>query len=146
MTTGRKRLFHEVPPGATAHPEQEIFFVTICCKARGVNSLALPEVWSRILKAMEHFEQQGDLQVRLALAMPDHFHALWGFGGERSMRGVVAGFKRWVARHAGVGWQRDFFDHRLRSWESGVEKVAYIRNNPVRAGLVERSEDWPYQR
>lgn len=36
-------------------------------------------------------------------------------------------------------WQRDFFDHRLRSIESAAEKAQYIRMNPVRAGLVNRS-------
>jgi hypothetical protein len=42
-------------------------------------------------------------------------------------------------------WQRDFFDHRLRDDESFEEKAAYILNNPVRAGLVNRFEDWPYK-
>jgi hypothetical protein len=33
----------------------------------------------------------------------------------------------------------------LRSDESLSEKWEYVRQNPVRAGLVEHSEDWPYQ-
>jgi len=44
----------------------------------------------------------------------------------------------------GIGWQRDFFDHRLRKNEAYLEKAAYIRMNPVRAGLVASAEDWPY--
>ena len=58
---------------------------------------------------------------------------------------VVAGFKRWVARHGGVQWQSDFFEHRIRGWESAQEKRTYILNNPVRAGLVAEAADWPYQ-
>ena len=42
-------------------------------------------------------------------------------------------------------WQRDFWDRQLRSGESCGEKWAYVRANPVRAGLVERPEDWPFQ-
>ena len=42
-------------------------------------------------------------------------------------------------------WQREFFDHLLRSNESYKAKWAYVRMNPVRAALVERPEDWPYQ-
>jgi hypothetical protein len=61
------------------------------------------------------------------------------------MEKVVRSWKRHTARHLGVHWQRDFFDHRLRSDESFEEKAAYILNNPARAGLVARSEDWPYQ-
>ncbi|MFA6561842.1 MAG: hypothetical protein WCV00_08035 [Verrucomicrobiia bacterium] len=42
-------------------------------------------------------------------------------------------------------WQPGFFDHLIRNTESYSEKWNYVRENPVRAGLVERAEDWPYQ-
>jgi REP-associated tyrosine transposase len=42
-------------------------------------------------------------------------------------------------------WQKDFFDHVLRSNESYDEKWHYVLQNPVRADLVSRSEDWPHQ-
>lgn len=42
-------------------------------------------------------------------------------------------------------WQRDYWDRQLRSGESYSEKWAYVRANPVRAGLVARPEGWPYQ-
>jgi hypothetical protein len=35
-------------------------------------------------------------------------------------------------------WQKDFFDHVLRSEESYEEKWHYVRENPVRAGLVKQ--------
>ena len=41
-------------------------------------------------------------------------------------------------------WQPEFFDHLLRSRESRSEKWAYVRENPVRAGLVARAENWPF--
>ena len=41
-------------------------------------------------------------------------------------------------------WQRGFFDHLLRSAESYGQKWNYVRENPVRAGLVAQPEDWPY--
>ena len=41
-------------------------------------------------------------------------------------------------------WQRGFFDHLLRSEESYGRKWNYVRENPVRAGLVARVEDWPF--
>ena len=37
------------------------------------------------------------------------------------------------------------FDHVLRSEESYGEKWLYVRDNPVRAGLVDDASDWPYQ-
>ena len=42
-------------------------------------------------------------------------------------------------------WQREFFDHVLRSNESYSEKWAYVELNPIRAGLVQLPADWPYQ-
>jgi hypothetical protein len=41
-------------------------------------------------------------------------------------------------------WQPEFFDHLLRSGESMAEKWMYVRENPVRAGLVAQAEIWPY--
>lgn len=42
-------------------------------------------------------------------------------------------------------WQRGFFDHVMRSRESYSEKWEYVRNNPVRAGLVNEADAWPFQ-
>ena len=42
-------------------------------------------------------------------------------------------------------WQEEFFDHVLRSSESYAEKWAYVRENPVRAGLVKSSDAWQWQ-
>ena len=43
-----------------------------------------------------------------------------------------------------IHWQTGFFDHILRSTESNSEKWAYVRENPVRAGLVVKADDWPF--
>jgi putative transposase len=37
------------------------------------------------------------------------------------------------------------FDHVLRSDESYDEKWNYVKENPVRAGLVQIASEWPYQ-
>ena len=76
--------------------------------------------------------------------MPDHLHGIISFNPLIGMRKTVSDWKRYCARHLGVRWQRDFFDHRLRRAEGYIEKAHYIRMNPVRAGLVERPEDWPF--
>jgi putative transposase len=41
-------------------------------------------------------------------------------------------------------WQREFFDHLLRSDESYEAKWQYVWHNPVRHGLVKRAEDWSF--
>jgi REP element-mobilizing transposase RayT len=41
-------------------------------------------------------------------------------------------------------WQKGFFDHLLRGDESYAEKWNYVQQNPVRAGLVTRADEWPF--
>ena len=42
-------------------------------------------------------------------------------------------------------WQEEFFDHLLRSGESYCQKWDYVKENPAPAGLVDRSDEWPWQ-
>jgi hypothetical protein len=53
-------------------------------------------------------------------------------------------WKRWTTWRLKIKWQRDFFEHRLRSDENRREKGDYILANPVRKRLVKTSQDWPY--
>jgi putative transposase len=41
-------------------------------------------------------------------------------------------------------WQREFFDHVLRSNERYESKWLYVRENPVRDGLAKTADEWPY--
>jgi hypothetical protein len=41
-------------------------------------------------------------------------------------------------------WQKGSFDHRIRSHEHYLEKRDYVLMNPVRAGLVSKTSEWPY--
>jgi len=76
--------------------------------------------------------------------MPDHIHGLISFPSDHGPSCVIGQWKEFTAKRLGLKWQRDFFDHRLRTAESFREKSDYILNNPVRRGLVRCAEDWPY--
>lgn len=41
-------------------------------------------------------------------------------------------------------WQDGFHDHKFRTPESEARKWEYVCLNPVRYGLVQRPEDWPF--
>jgi REP element-mobilizing transposase RayT len=41
-------------------------------------------------------------------------------------------------------WQTESYDHWVRNRNDGERIKAYIENNPVRAGLVARAEDYPW--
>ncbi len=79
------------------------------------------------------------------LLMPDHVHALIAAAPDKNIEHLVSNWKRYTALKTSIIWQKNFFDHRLRSDESWEEKAAYIRQNPRRAGLIGEHEAWPYQ-
>jgi len=61
-------------------------------------------------------------------------------------------WKQWTSKRiarelnfSGTVWQEEFFDHVLRSTESYSQKWDYVRENPMRAGLVTKIEDWLWQ-
>jgi len=53
--------------------------------------------------------------------------------------------RRWPYPAEKPVWQRVFFDRHLRNGESYHQKWLYLWENPIKDGLVQRPEDWPYQ-
>ncbi|HKP93313.1 MAG TPA: transposase [Chthoniobacterales bacterium] len=127
------------------HPNQEDYFITICCRERRRNQLANPTMGPALIESIKHRNERQVWYVHLAMIMPDHVHLLVTFGApDARIQTVVSKWKEWTAKSLGVQWQRDFFEHRLRKEESSRRKADYILENPVRAGLVSRFEHWPY--
>jgi putative transposase len=122
-----------------------IVFLTVCTKNRAPwlatreNHHTLRQVWQ---------ESDAWLVGRYVL-MPDHLH-LFAAPGR-----LEIAFDNWVrywkSRFTMLRlipsqeWQTDHWDTRLRSGESYDAKWEYVRNNPVRAGLVKTADEWPYQ-
>lgn len=77
--------------------------------------------------------------------MPDHLHIVASFAETVVMAQPLRNWKRWTAKVTGIAWQDGFFDHRLRNDAEVVEKTEYVMQNPVRKGLCERAEDWPFR-
>jgi len=45
--------------------------------------------------------------------------------------------------HAGI-WQERYYEHTIRNEKDLLEKMAYIKNNPIKHALVEDIKDWKY--
>ena len=141
---GRKTLRHNPP--WWVDPTREIWFLTVSCRPRTVNQLANEPTFQALAESVEFRVQQGIWFPHVFLALPDHCHLLVQFPhDERGMKTVIPEWKRWTARSAGINWQLDFFDHRLRRDESYEEKMRYVLENPARGGLVRSSEEWTYR-
>jgi len=123
-----------------------VYFVTFCTRNRQV----IPDL-PKAQTALEIYAQRGITDFGTALGryviMPDHIHLFACGDVELVLSNWVAGLKRAISQALAVSgefWQPTFFDHVLRSEESYSEKWEYVCQNPVRAGLVKESDDWPY--
>jgi len=129
-----------------------LYFLTICVRHRRP-VFADPVLFAVLAQTWQESEAMYGWLVGRYVVMPDHVHffACPASKDSRSLSLFVGSWKRWTQKRiresglARFGWQAEFFDHLLRSNESYDEKWHYVRANPVRAGLVVREEDWPYQ-
>ncbi|MCC5845269.1 MAG: transposase [Verrucomicrobia bacterium] len=84
--------------------------------------------------------------------MPNHVHVLFETFPDWPMDGVVNGWKKCSATeilrdHQSLPrplWQREFWDRYTRNLRHFRKTVDYIHQNPVKAGLASRAEDWPW--
>ncbi len=141
--SNRHSLPHHVP--LWVDPQKELYFITIACQRRSQTQLTHPEIAGPLLETVKLRHEKFIWYAHIFLLMPDHIHALLSFPPSRNaVQHTITQWKRWTARQMGIEWQRDFFEHRLRSDESWREKADYILANPVRKGLVTEACQWPY--
>jgi REP element-mobilizing transposase RayT len=128
------------------HP---IYFVTACTFRRRA-LLANDEVHAAFL-AFTHAAAPRGVWGGRYVVMPDHFHLFVVLDDSRvRLSGWMKSLKNSLSktvRSAGFEaphWQKGFFDPVLRGSESYSQKWLYVRENPVRAGLVAEADSWPF--
>ena len=91
------------------------------------------------------------MRILAYCVLPNHFHlALWPLGdGDlgRWMHWLLTAHVRRYQRHyhsTGHVWQGRFKAFPIQEDEHLLVVLRYIERNPLRAGLVERAERWPW--
>jgi REP element-mobilizing transposase RayT len=142
----RRNLPH-IQKGYTAH------FLTFCTFRRWI----LPDWARQITLECCLREHEHAIDLHIAVVMPDHVHLVFTplvdvehrevFSLARITQAIKSASSHAINRRARVGrvWQIESFDHVIRSSESMGDKIAYVLANPLRRGLVDRAEDWPWQ-
>jgi REP element-mobilizing transposase RayT len=135
-----------------------IYFITTCTYRRQA-ILTDDAVATVLVDEWQSARDRHGWAIGRYVIMPDHVHFFCA--PEQSAKPLpefIGAWKRWTSRriHAqgqprtlssATGrplWQREFFDHVLRSSESYTEKWNYVRDNPARAGLVHTADDWKH--
>ena len=126
-----------------------IIFVTVCTKFR-LRVLADSYV-HEILVAF--WKDSSQWVVGRYVVMPDHIHLF-----VRAAGGSGCVLSQWVGswkRHVSASmtrskkispplWQDSFWGTKISTDEMYVQKLSYVQENPVRAGLVVSADEWPF--
>ena len=83
--------------------------------------------------------------------MPNHVHAMltpiagWELGQIlHSWKSYTSKESNKLLGRSGEFWQKENFDRYVRDERHYCNAIAYIEDNPVKAGLCEKAEDWKW--
>ena len=112
--------------------------------------LRLPAVAELVEGALLHFHGDRYDQIEWVV-MPNHVHALFRPSAGWSLAAILHSWKSYTANQAnrllercGPFWHPEYYDRFIRDPDHFDRTVVYIENNPVKAGLCARPEDWLY--
>ena len=120
------------------------------CTAYRRRLLLQPAYVDLVLSQLLRVSRQERFAVAAYCVMPDHLHLLAegledGADLRRFCRHVrQATAHRWRRTGGERLWQHGYYERTLREEEDSRTVVRYMLENPVRAGLVERVEQYPY--
>lgn len=138
------------------------FFTVVTYKRRRfladeLSRICLKGAWRKI-------RQNRPFEVVAFCLLPDHLHCVWHLpDGDKdfSQRWMLIK-KEFTRRYLKAGglepgqsmsrekkqergiWQRRFWEHRIRDEKDLQKHIDYIHYNPVKHGLVNVIEDWPW--
>ena len=109
---------------------------------------ASPELRAICLDALEETRAKHAATIHAYCVMPDHVHVLVEIEADVSLQKFARLFKQLSGYRlrqslGGFAWQTSYYDHILRSDEAILDVVAYIWENPVKAGLADSVSMYP---
>jgi REP-associated tyrosine transposase len=142
-----RKLPVHLPP-VSSHNRLIIIFLTVCTEKRKP-ILARDDVHQVLLASWQSADKW---VVGRYVVMPDHVHMVCA---PNSVEPVTLerwihfwksqASRRWPRPGEQPVWQKSFWDSQLRRTANYEDKWNYVRQNPVRHGLVTSAEQWPYQ-
>jgi REP element-mobilizing transposase RayT len=103
-----------------------------------------------VVDAWRHFDGRR-YRLHAWVLMPNHVHVVLTVFVGSPLSALMQAQKSFTAHRirrnlggAGSVWHPDYWDRFIRDDAHFVAAVEYVEDNPVRAGLVARREDWPW--
>ena len=135
---------------STPSQPNRTFFVTSVTAGR--RALSQSERMAQLLlDVLQTYRSQGRFLLHEFVIMPNHFHVLVtpaaAVSLEKALQFIKGGFSYRARKELGFNsaiWEAGFTNHRIRDWEDCQRHSTYIRENPVKANLVESSVMYPY--
>jgi len=115
--------------------------------------------------AFRRSKQKYDYTIDAIVVLPEHLHMIvtpkiskdysnivrhikrsFVYGLDESVKAqakVEISAKKYHRGHSGI-WQERFYEHTIRNEKDLLEKMQYIKNNPIKHNLVENLNDWKY--
>ncbi len=99
-----------------------------------------------VLDSLQFFRSRGEISMYCFVIMPDHVHAVIKPHSPATISGIMRRFKTYVAHEIGWGsiWGESFWSEGITDERTYREKASYVHNNPVKAGLVARPQDYRF--
>ncbi|MGH6630279.1 MAG: REP-associated tyrosine transposase [Burkholderiales bacterium] len=132
---------------------KQTHFVTFSCYRRQ-GRLRPPARCDLFVEKLEQTRRRFGLRIYGFVVMPEHLHLLLSEPDRDRLATAIQSLKLAVAKSVpGLGaeaqeptqfWQKRYYDRNVRDHDEFVEKLRYIHRNPVKRGLVQRPEEWPW--
>jgi len=126
------------------------YFVTTNSEA-GNPVFADPQVADIVIRALYHLRSKERMKLHAFVLMPDHLHFVASLAVDETLASLTHSLKSYTAKGIneslgtkGRVWQHGYYSHGIRNEKDALEKIRYIINNPVRAGLSESIEDYSF--
>lgn len=115
--------------------------------------------------AFRRSKERYDYAIEAIVVLPDHLHMIirpsvakeyskiirhikrgfvYGLDQEtKAQAKVEISHAKYHRGHSGI-WQERFYEHTIRDEQDWLEKMEYIKNNPIKHNYVEKLNDWKY--
>ncbi len=129
----------------------ELSIAFTLCLNGNIQIFTEPEVVDICIDILTSIVFKTNCIVPVYCSMPDHQHLLIkGTKNDSDIWKSIVNYKQktgfWLSKNKPkVRWQKDFFDHVIRTDKNIVVQARYILDNPVRKGLASSWQEYPFK-